>query len=71
MSSTINIDSIPKDSNGVMNFTTMSIPSGVTVNLTGNTPARPVGAGRMLEGAGTAGAEPVTLSVDRSTSWLV
>ena len=37
---TVNIDSIAKDANGFMNFGSMNIPAGVTVTLTGSTPAK-------------------------------
>jgi hypothetical protein len=39
-STTINIDSLAKDATGAMNFTTMNIPSGVTVTLTGSSAAK-------------------------------
>jgi hypothetical protein len=39
-SASINIDSISKDGSGVMNFTTMSIPAGVTITLTGTSAAK-------------------------------
>ncbi|NUN53019.1 MAG: hypothetical protein HUU06_09590, partial [Planctomycetaceae bacterium] len=38
-SSTVNVDTLPKV-NGVANFSTMSIPAGTTVTLTGNTAAK-------------------------------
>ena len=40
VSSTVNIDSIPKDGSGFMNFSTMNIPSGTTVTLAGNSAAK-------------------------------
>ena len=36
----INIDTIPKDAQGFMNFTTMNIAAGTTVTLTGTAPAK-------------------------------
>ena len=40
VSTTVNIDTIPKDGSGFMNFTTMNIPSGTTVTLTGTSAAK-------------------------------